>query len=207
LMRLKHFTDELDSAKSVIRSLALTIESRDPYTGGHCERLARYASAFGDALTLDRATVGALELGGYLHDVGKIGVPDAILLKRGALDPQERVLMEQHTVIGDTLIAELRSLDRVRGIVRHHHERLDGSGYPDRLAGSAIPIEAQIMSIVDAFDAMTTDRPYKRTATAAQACRELDLDAERGWKDPALVARFIELVNSGTFEGVIPHAA
>jgi len=206
LMRLKHFTDELDSAKSVIRSLALTIESRDPCTGGHCERLAMYASAFGEALQLDRATIGALELGGYLHDVGKIGVPDAILLKPGPLDPEERRVMERHTLIGEQLIAELRSLDRVRAIVRHHHERLDGSGYPDRLVGSAIPIEAQILSIVDAFDALTTERPYKKTLTREAACRELTAEAERGWKDPDLVARFIALVNLGTFEGAC-HAA
>jgi putative two-component system response regulator len=207
LVRLKRYTDELESAKLVIRSLALTIESRDPYTAGHCERLAKYATAFGEALALDKTTLEALHLGGFLHDVGKVGIPDAILLKPSALSAEERRVMEGHTVIGETIIGELRSLDRVRGIVRHHHERLDGSGYPDRLAGDAIPLEAQILSIVDAFDAMTTDRPYKPKKTPAQACDELAAEAARGWKSAALVECFIRLIATRAFEGDGTHAA
>ena len=206
LVRLKRYTDELESAKLVIRSLALTIESRDPYTAGHCERLAKYAIAFGEALALDKTTLEALHLGGFLHDVGKIGIPDAILLKPSALSAEERRVMEGHTVIGETIISELRSLDRVRGIVRHHHERLDGTGYPDCLAGDAIPLEAQILSIVDAFDAMTTDRPYKPKKTPEQACDELAAEAARGWKSAALVECFIRLVAARTFAGNTIHA-
>ena len=136
LLRIKRYTDELDSAESVIVSLALTIEARDSTTDGHCQRLAQYASALGRTLGLDEEDVSALARGGFLHDVGKIGIPDAVLLKPGPLAPDEYELIKQHTVIGDRLCGELRSLRRVRPIVRHHHERLDGSGYPDGCAGT-----------------------------------------------------------------------
>src|SRR6185436_10154018 len=156
LLRIKQYTDELDSAESVIVSLALTIEARDGTTGGHCQRLSRYGSALGRVLGLGSDDVSALWRGGFLHDVGKVGIPDAVLLKPGPLSAAECALMHQHTVIGDRLCGTLRSLRNVRPIVRHHHERLDGSGYPDGLRGDAVPLLAQVMSIADAFDAMTT---------------------------------------------------
>ena len=181
LLRIKSYTDDLDSAESVIVSLALTIEARDATTGGHCERLATSAAAFGQALGLDADAVSALSRGGFLHDVGKVGIPDAVLLKPGPLTPQEYALMKQHTTIGDRLCGGLRSLRAVRPIVRHHHERLDGSGYPDALRGDAVPLLAQIMSIVDAFDAMTTARPYTAARPPAWAAEELRREAARGW--------------------------
>src|SRR5262245_52270733 len=131
LLRLKHFTDELDSAQSVIMSLALTVEARDPYTFGHCQRMAGYAEMLGGRLGLSGQELAALHDGGYLHDVGKIGVPDAVLFKAGPLTPEEFETVKQHTVIGDRLCGNLRSLSLVRQIVRSHHERIDGSGYPD----------------------------------------------------------------------------
>src|SRR6185369_7984629 len=160
LLRLKRYTDDLDSAESVILSLALTIEARDGYTEGHCERLARYATTLGRRIDLGDEDVRVLERGGYLHDIGKVGIPDAILLKPGRLTPAELAGMQQHAVIGDRLCGELRSLRQVRPIVRHHHERQDGTGYPDGLSGDAIPLFAQIIAIVDVFDALTTERPY-----------------------------------------------
>ena len=193
LTRLKRYTDELDSAESVILSLALTIEARDPYTRGHCERLAGYAIALGARLGLRDDQQVALHRGGFLHDVGKIGIPDAVLLKRGPLDPAEYALMQQHPVIGDNLCRELRLLDDVRPIVRHHHERHDGSGYPDKLSGDQIPLLAHIMSIVDAYDAMTTERPYKSAKPPEQACRELREDAARGWRSATLVEEFVAM--------------
>lgn len=195
LTRLKRYTDELDSAESVILSLALTIEARDPYTRGHCERLARYATALGAHLGLSEDEQVALYRGGFLHDVGKIGIPDAILLKRGPLDPGERTLMQQHPIIGDTLCRELRLLEDVRPIVRHHHERPDGSGYPDHLTGEGIPLLARIMSIVDAYDAMTTERPYKLAMTPRRACDELRADTGRGWRSGALVDVFTSIIS------------
>src|SRR5579864_4867989 len=200
LLRLKRYTDELDSAESVILSLGLTIEARDPYTQDHCEHLARYAAALGARLGLDEDQRVALDRGAFLHDVGKVGIPDAILLKPGRLTSSERELMEQHTIIGHRLCGEFRALEHVRPIVRHHHERLDGSGYPDRLKGDAVPLLAQIISVVDVYDAMTTNRPYRAALSAEDAMRELQEEVRRGWKSEALVAAFVALGREGKLE-------
>lgn len=193
LVRLKRYTDDLDSAESVIMSLALVIEARDAYTEGHCQRLAAYATALGTALHLSEEELAALFRGGYLHDVGKVGIPDALLLKPDRLNDMEYGQIKTHPVIGDRLCGELRSLRQVRPIVRHHHERLDGSGYPDGLKGDAIPLLAQIMGIVDVFDAITTTRPYKAAATSEQAYAELMREVKRGWRRRDLVEAFIAL--------------
>jgi putative two-component system response regulator len=193
LIRLKRFTDDLDSAQSVIVSLALTIEARDPYTEGHCQRLAAYASALGRAMGLGRAELAALERGGFLHDVGKVGIPDAVLMKPERLSRDEFAKMQMHTIIGEKLCGELRSLRAVRPIVRHHHERLDGSGYPDGLRGDRIPLTAQIVGVVDAYDAMTTTRPYRRALSPAHAREELMRDAANGTLDGDIVRIFADL--------------
>ena len=203
LLRIKRYTDDLESAESVIVSLALTIEARDATTAGHCERLATSAAALGRALGFDADAESALSRGGFLHDVGKVGIPDAVLLKPGPLTPQEYALMQQHTTIGDRLCGALRSLRMVRPIVRHHHERLDGSGYPDALRGDAVPLLAQIMSIVDAFDAMTTARPYTAARPAAWAAEELRREAARGWRRLDLVDTFLDDV---AWPGAAPEA-
>lgn len=194
LVRLKQFTDDLDSAESVILSLALTVEARDACTSGHCQRLAQYATMLGSALKLSDEELAALHRGGYLHDVGKIGIPDAVLLKPHKLTEAEFTQMKTHTIIGETLCGPLRSLALVRPIVRHHHERLDGSGYPDRLSGNEIPLLAQIVGIVDAFDAITTNRPYRRAQPQRFAFEELRADAARGLCSRDLVERFIETI-------------
>jgi putative two-component system response regulator len=190
LTRLKRYTDELDSAESVILSLGLTIEARDPYTEGHCQRLAMYSTALGARLGLADDQLVALNRGGFLHDVGKIGIPDAILLKAGRLSAAEYALMQEHTVIGDRLCSELRLLDDVRPIVRHHHERRNGTGYPDRLEGEAIPLLARILSVVDVYDALTTGRPYRHALPTAEAVRELREDAAKGWLFEEIVEEF-----------------
>ncbi len=181
LMQIKRFTDDLDSAEDVLRSLALMIEARDAYTDGHCQRLATYAVAVGLALNLDEDALTALRRGGYFHDIGKIALPDAILLKPDHLTPTEFELVKQHPVVGDTLCGNLRSLSRVRTIVRHHHERLDGSGYPDGLQGDQIPLLAQIIGIVDVYDALTTNRPYHHAITSEAALEEIRRGVDRGW--------------------------
>jgi putative two-component system response regulator len=197
LIRLKRYTDELDSAESVIRSLALTIEARDAYTDGHCERLAQFAVALGQGLQLSSQELLALDRGGYLHDLGKIGVPDAILLKPAPLDAAELAIMRQHTIIGDRLCGQMRSLKLVRQVVRHHHELYDGSGYPDGLRGEEIPLLAQIVGIVDLYDAVTTTRPYRPALPPAHAFVELENEVSRGLRRPDLVARFISLMGEG----------
>lgn len=192
LLRIKHYTDDLDSAESMIFSLAMIIEARDAVTDGHCMRLASYASALGRSIGLDDEDITALRNGGYLHDVGKVGIPDAVLLKRGPLTAAEFDVVKQHTLTGDRLCSELRSLRRVRPIVRHHHERLDGSGYPDGLIGDSIPLLAQLVGIVDVFDALTTDRPYRMALPVAQAVEELRHEVARGWRRAGLVEAFLE---------------
>jgi putative two-component system response regulator len=191
LVRLKHFTDDLDSAEAVLRSLALTVEARDAYTHGHCERLGDYAVALGERLALRADDLETLLRGGYFHDLGKIAIPDAILLKPGPLTRDEYLKVQEHTVVGDRLCGDLRALRHVRPIVRSHHERLDGSGYPDGLKGDAIPMLAQIIGIVDVYDALTTTRPY-RAALADDMARDQLLDeVKRGWRRGDLVEQFL----------------
>jgi putative two-component system response regulator len=197
LVRLKQFTDDLDSAESVILSLALTVEARDASTSGHCERLAQYATQLGSELGLGQDELSALHRGGYMHDVGKIGIPDAILLKAHKLTSVEYALMKHHTIIGDRLCGELRSLAMVRPIVRHHHERLDGSGYPDGLRDGEIPLLAQIVGIVDIYDAITTTRPYRRARSKQFAFDELRADAAEGRLSSTFVETFIALIERG----------
>jgi putative two-component system response regulator len=200
LVRLKQYTDDLESAQAILKSLALTIDARDPYTDGHCERLSRFAVRFGVTLGLSRDELSALERGGYLHDIGKIGISDAILLKPTKLTVEEFELIKQHTVIGDRLCGELRSLRLVRQIVRHHHEALDGSGYPDALSGSQVPLLAQIVSIVDLYDAVTSSRPYRQALPADHAYAELRAESAQGKRDPRLVEAFITLSRSGELQ-------
>jgi cyclic di-GMP phosphodiesterase len=195
LVRLKRYTDELESAESVILGLGATIEARDPCTQGHCQRLARYAGSLGRLLMLDETDLGALERGGFLHDIGKIAVPDRVLLKGGRLDPQESMVMREHPIVGDALCAGLRSLRSVRPIVRHHHERLDGSGYPDGLRNGAVPLLAQIVGLVDVFDALTTDRPYRAPMPREMAFEVLADEARKGWRDRMLIDAFVEFVS------------
>jgi putative two-component system response regulator len=207
LIRLKRYTDDLESAESLIDGLALTIEARDTYTEGHCQRLAAYATACGHALGLGEDDIAALRRGGFLHDIGKIAISDAVLLKRGRLTTAEYDLIKQHPVIGDRLCGGLRSLKRVRPIVRHHHERFDGSGYPDGLRGDDIPLLAQIMSVVDIFDALTTVRPYKAAISAERACGTLLDEVHQGWRRPDLVEIFVELVFGHRLPGFDPRTA
>jgi putative two-component system response regulator len=193
LMRIKRLTDDLESAESLFLTLGRIVEARDPSTEGHCERLSDYATALGKHLNLDQADLDALYRGAYLHDVGKIAIPDRVLLKKGKLTRKEYELMKRHPAIGDDLCSTVRSFEAVRPIVRHHHERLDGRGYPDGLAGDRIPLLAQIVSIVDVFDALTTDRPYRKALSTATAYKMMNEDARGGWCRMELVALFIEL--------------
>jgi putative two-component system response regulator len=197
LVRLKRVTDELETAEALFITLGRIIEARDPYTEGHCERLAEYATALGRRLQLPQTDLDALYRGAFLHDIGKIAIPDRVLLKKGKLTKREYQLMQQHPVIGDGLCRTVKSLDDVRSIVRSHHERFDGRGYPDKLAGDDVPLLARIVSVVDMFDALTTDRPYRRAMSDTTAYRLIRDEARGGWREPALVEAFIELHRDG----------
>jgi putative two-component system response regulator len=194
LLRVKLLLDQLERAEGVITTLALTIEARDTYTSGHCERLARYAVAVGQTLGVDVQTLRALRLGGYLHDLGKIAVPDGILLKPGPLDAAERERIRAHPGVGADLVLGLRSLDLVRPIMRHHHERWDGTGYPDALKGEAIPLGARIISVVDVYDALHTERPYKPALPHDEAVSLLLRETDAGYWDPRVVTAFLEVL-------------
>ncbi|MFQ5847233.1 MAG: HD-GYP domain-containing protein [Candidatus Methylomirabilales bacterium] len=197
LLRLKQFTDELENVETVLVSLALAVEAKDPSTHGHCERLADYAVQLGQRLSLPSELLTALRRAGYMHDLGKISVPEAILLKSGPLTPEEWQVMRLHPVVGERICQPLRSLRLVLPIIRHHHERWDGSGYPDGLAREAIPLTARILQIVDVFDALVVDRPYRRGLSPAAATKILQEEAGRGWYDPKVVAEFLALLTSG----------
>jgi cyclic di-GMP phosphodiesterase len=198
---MKHLTDALDSAESAFMALGLTIEARDPTTRGHCERLAQRAVQLGRLLGLSSDDLSALHRGGYLHDVGKVGVPDSVLLKPGPLTDAELVLMKRHTEIGDTLCAPLQSLRSVRPIIRSHHERLDGSGYPDGLRGDDVPLLAQIVGIIDVYDALTSERPYRPALTSDEAVRHLLVEVERHRFSRTIVTSFLDTIEKSQESG------
>lgn len=206
LLRLKAFTDELEHAEAMLLTLGRTVEARDPYTQGHCERLAAYSVALGRELGLPQEELTALDRGGTLHDLGKIGIPDAILLKPGGLSEAELAIMREHPVIGERICLPLRSLQRVLPIIRHHHERWDGSGYPDGLVGEATPLTARILQVVDIFDALRTARPYKPALPLTTACDVLRDEVARGWRDPGVVEPLIKLVDLGELSEVLEPA-
>jgi len=202
LLRLKRFTDELDNAEAVLFSLALTIEAKDPYTEGHCDRLSKYSVALGEKLGLSEDTRLALRRGGLIHDIGKLGVPEHILLKPGPLTPEERKIMEQHTVLGERICAPLRSFRHVLPIIRHHHEKQDGSGYPDGLKGAKVPLTARILQITDIYDALTTDRPYRKALPLEKAFAIMREEVKRGWWDGPILDEFEAVVRA--YEPVRP---
>jgi putative two-component system response regulator len=197
LLRLKRHTDELEHAETVLFSLALSVEAKDPFTNDHCDRIARYSLALGEKLGLPREYLKALQRGAILHDLGKIGVPDVILLKPGPLTDAERAVVRQHPIIGERICSPLKSLRLVLPIIRHHHERWNGTGYPDGLSGEAIPFTARILQCVDVFDALTIERPYKPAYTQEQAVAIMREEIAKGWQDPNLAEMFIALLKNG----------
>ena len=192
LLQLKTYIDE--QAESVIISLAQSIESRDPYDGTHCARVSNNAVRFGKSLGFSQNDLDALKIGGLIHDIGKIGIPDAILSKPGPLDAEEGKIVMEHPIIGEQICAPLKSLRHALPLIRHHHERLDGSGYPDGLQGEQIPLTVRALQIVDICDALTSDRSYRRNLSLPSALMVLYEEAERGWLDVDLVSQFASLV-------------
>jgi putative two-component system response regulator len=195
LTRVKRLNDQLESAENVVLALARAIEAKDPYTEGHVERVSRSARALGERLGLPRLEVETLAKAGFLHDVGKIGVRESVLLKPGPLTPEERQEIERHSVLGEEICRPLRSAANLLAAIRHHHERIDGRGYPDGLSGDAIPVAARVLAIVDAFDAMTSDRPYRPGMGVGEALAVLRRYAGQQW-DAEMVEVFAALIES-----------
>lgn len=193
LLRHKSAIDRLEETETILFALACAVEKRDQCTGGHCERLAGLSMALGSAMGLSHNHLLALQRGGYLHDIGKVSTPDAILFKPGSLDEQEWVIMKTHASKGEEICRPLKSLEEVLPIIRHHHERWDGTGYPDGLRGSEIPLLARVLQLADIYDALTTIRPYKSAFKPDEALRMMQEEAERGWRDPEMMALFTEL--------------
>jgi putative two-component system response regulator len=190
LLRLKEFTDELETVDSVLCTLGLIVEGRDPYTEGHCERLAVRAADLARHLGLDQDSILALQRGGYLHDLGKIAVPDEILKKGSNLSAEEWEIMKLHPVTGESICKPLKSLRLVLPIIRHHHEHSDGSGYPDALSKTEIPVLPRILQVVDVYDALRTARPYKPALSHEHAAQTMREEARRGLWDAELVAEY-----------------
>ncbi len=189
------FSQRDDLYLATLDAMARTIDARDPYTAGHSQRVATYSVAIGRTLGLDQKQLNALQRGGVLHDIGKIGVSDAVLRKPGPLTPEERTEIEQHPVIGYALLRDMSFIADVLEMVRHHHERWDGAGYPDRLAGQQIPLMARIMAVADAFDSMTSTRPYRASLPLPIArARLLEASGSQFW--PPAVEALVTLIDA-----------
>jgi len=193
LLRLRQFTDELEHVELVLISLALSLEAKYPYMEGHYERVAKYSVALGRRLGVTDDQLVALRRSSYVYDLGKIGIPDHISQKAGPLGEDEWVLMKRYPEIGERICKPLRSFGSVLPIIRHHHEKLDGSGYPDGLKSGAIPLTAQVVTTVDIYDALTTDRPY-RQAVSPEKAFGIMAEAKRGWWDGDLALELQTLI-------------
>jgi putative two-component system response regulator len=196
MLRNKAMIDSLEEAETILLALAQTVEHRDPYTGKHCQRLAVSSVMLGEALGLPSQDLTALYRGGYLHDIGKIAIPDAILFKHGMLTTEEWDVMRSHPTRGEEICRPMQSLAPVLPIIRNHHERWDGSGYPDGLAGEDIPLLARILQVADIYDALTTARPYKLALTPEQSFAVMEEEVRRGWRDPELVPLFASTIQT-----------
>jgi len=188
LIQMKSYID--DQSEAVVISLARSIEARDPYTQGHCERISLLAVKLGEKIGLREDQCEALRVAGMVHDIGKVVVPDSILMKPGHLNFEEMKVIKQHPIEGERICSPLKSLRRVLPIIRHHHERMDGSGYPDGLRASKIPLTARILQVVDIYDALTTDRPYREGVSVQSALETMCEEADRGWLDMDLIKIF-----------------
>jgi HD-GYP domain-containing protein (c-di-GMP phosphodiesterase class II) len=177
-------------------ALAAAVEKKDPYTGGHIKRVLKYSTAIARHAKMPPDDLEQLRLAAVLHDIGKIGIRDSVLLKQGKLDPEELAHMRQHPLVGDDILGHIEQMKAVRKIMRAHHEKWDGSGYPDGLKGDAIPLSARVIAVADALDALTTDRPYRRAADLKTAEEEIRKFAGREF-DPQVAEAFVQACENG----------
>ncbi len=196
-LKKARLSEQLDSTEQVIFALAAAVEAKDSTTEGHLRRMAHYAGRVAEALRLDEEQSKTLTYGAFLHDIGKVGVSEAILVKPGSLTPAEWEEIRRHPEIGEKICAPLRFAKDVVPIIRHHHERWDGTGYVEQLSGEEIPFLARVISVVDAFDAMTSERPYRRAMPLEQALSRLSDGAGSQW-DPYITRVFVDLAERET---------
>lgn len=196
LLRVKNLTEQLDCAEDVLFTMARTIEAKDSYTQGHVERVSHLAVQLGTYLDLSEDEKDSLYKGGILHDIGKIGVPDHILNKAGPLSTEERMIVRMHPAQGETICEKLKSIRGALPVIRHHHERMDGTGYPDHLAGEEIPFLARVMTIVDIYDALTTTRSYRKSLPQESALELLWEEANQGWWDKEILGKFTSMIRN-----------
>jgi len=197
LLRLKLYTDDLESAAAVLTTVARIVERRDHYVREHCKEVSEICTKLGLRLGLDTDTLARLQLGATFHDIGKIVIGDAILQKQGPLDEAERGVMMTHAAIGSDLVEPMRSLADVAPLIRHHHEKLDGTGYPDGLKGRQISLEVRVLTVADIFQALVSERPYKAAFSADKAIAILRAEAAKGWWDTVVVEALADLVAAG----------
>jgi putative two-component system response regulator len=193
LLRVKHLNDEVDGAQDIILTLAKALEAKDEYTRGHSERVGEYTAQLGRRLGMSARDQNLLRRAGILHDLGKIGVSRLVLHKTEPLTDPDWQVIRSHPARGRDICSSLKSTLRLLPIIAHHHERYDGKGYPDGLAGEAIPAGARMMAVADAYDAMTSDRPYRGRMPREEAIRRL-LEGRGSYWDPAIVTEFISLL-------------
>lgn len=197
LGQVKRLNDDLDHAEAVVLSLARAVEAKDHTTGDHCDRLIGLSRRFATFLGLDDKAIKTLERASILHDVGKIGVPDSILLKPDKLSEDEWVVMRQHPILGEEICHPLKSLQDVCPVIRHHHEKWNGLGYPDGLVSDSIPYLARVFQLIDAYDALTSERPYKKAFSSEESLKILNDEMNDGFWDPELTKKFTEFIHDG----------
>jgi putative two-component system response regulator len=194
LLQLKFATDALEDAEQVIVSLAQTIDARDPYTYGHSARVSFYADLLGERIGMDDRSLEAVRRGGLFHDFGKIAVRDGVLLKPGKLTPEEYAEIKRHPRKGRDLLQNMKTLHHALDVVHHHHERMDGSGYPEGLMGESIPLTARVTTIADIFDALTTARVYRGALSRERALGIMAEEVQKGWWDGRLLEEFRDVL-------------
>lgn len=205
LLKMKGLTSRLENIDQIILAFSRAVEARDPYTRGHSERVGKYAMRFAEGLGLSKRNQQLLFKGAILHDIGKIGIADGVLLKKGKLTDGEYAEIKKHPEIGTTICAPLKSSRSLLNIVAYHHERMDGTGYPYGLMAEEIPIEARIIAITDTFDALTSARPYRQALSLKETCEILN-DGKEHHFDEDLLPIFVKIVNDGRLEDILEDA-
>lgn len=194
LLRIKEYTDQLELAEKIMFDIALSVEAKDPNSKGRCTRLANYGSLLAEKIGLNENEIRAVRRGGVLHDIGKLTIQDNILLKPGPLSTDEYKIIQTHPGAGEHICKPLKTLEDVLPVIRSHQERFDGSGYPDGLKGDEIPLTAQIIAISECYDALRTNRPYRKALSSVQAMNVLNQETQKGKWDPDLIGQFREVL-------------